>query len=86
MVEHLPLALVLIPEFWDPVWNQILCREAASPLACVSASLSVCLSRTNKILKKKLEDDSQAKEEPYSVKTPRPLLPHQACDLELLKA
>ena len=39
----------------DGVPRQAPCMEPASPSACVSASLSVCLSRINKILKKKKE-------------------------------
>ena len=44
VVEHLPSAQVVIPGSWDRVPHRAPCREPASPSACVSASLSVCLS------------------------------------------
>ena len=44
MVECLPLAQVVIPEFWDQVLHQgTPCREPAPPSAYVSASLSLSL-------------------------------------------
>ena len=43
VVEHLPLALVVIPESWDQVPLQVPQREPASPSAYVSASLFVSL-------------------------------------------
>ena len=43
MVEHLPLAQVVIPGSWDQVLHQAPYREPASPSAYVSASLSVSL-------------------------------------------
>ena len=43
VVEHLPLAQVMIPRSWDRVLHQAAYREPASPSACVSASLSVSL-------------------------------------------
>ena len=39
VVEHLPLAQVMIPESWDQVLNQNLHREPASPSTYISASL-----------------------------------------------
>ena len=54
VAKHLPLAQVEIPGSWDVVPHQDPCRKPASPSAYVSASLSVCLSWINKILKKKL--------------------------------
>ena len=42
VVEHLPLAQVMIPGSWDRVPHQAPRREPASPSAYVSASL--CLS------------------------------------------
>ena len=44
VVEHLPLALRVIPESWDLVPHQVPCMGPASPSACVSASLSLSLS------------------------------------------
>ena len=41
MVEHLPLAQVVISESWAQVPHQAPCVEPASPSDCVSASLSV---------------------------------------------
>ena len=52
VVEHLPSAQVMIPGSWDRVPHGDPCRESASPSAYVSASLCVCLSWINKILKK----------------------------------
>ena len=49
-VECLPS---VIPGSWDRVPYQAPCRESASPSACVSAPLSLCLSWINKILKKR---------------------------------
>ena len=46
VVEHLPLAQVVILESWDQVPHQAPFREPASPSACVSASL--CASLMNK--------------------------------------
>ena len=43
MVEHLPLAQVMIPGSWDRVLHGALHREPASPSAYVSAPPSVCL-------------------------------------------
>ena len=43
VVEHLPLAQVVILGSWDRVPHQALCREPASPSTYVSASLSVSL-------------------------------------------
>ena len=43
VVEHLPLAQVMIPGSWDQVPYWAPCREPTSPSACVSASLSVSL-------------------------------------------
>ena len=43
VVEHLPLAQVVIPGSWDEVPHQAPHREPASPSACVSASLSLSL-------------------------------------------
>ena len=49
VVEHLPLAPVVIPGSWDQVPQQdIPCMEPASPSACVSASLSLSVSLMNK--------------------------------------
>ena len=55
VVEHLPSAQVVTPESWDRVSHQGPCREPASPSACVSTFLSLCVSHEyiNKILKKK---------------------------------
>ena len=47
MVEHLPLAQVMIPGCWDRVPRQDPLREPASPSAYVSASL--CVSLMNKL-------------------------------------
>ena len=44
MVEHLPLAQVMIPESWDQLLHQAPRMEPASPSAHVSASLSVSLT------------------------------------------
>ena len=44
VVEHLPLAQIVIPRSWDPVPHQALRREPASPSAYVSASLPLSLS------------------------------------------
>ena len=41
VVERLPLALVMIPGFWDQVPYRSPCREPAAPSAYVSASLSM---------------------------------------------
>uniref|UniRef100_A0A8P0P9L2 Sorting nexin 3 n=1 Tax=Canis lupus familiaris TaxID=9615 RepID=A0A8P0P9L2_CANLF len=48
--EHLPLAQSVILETWDQVPRRAPCTEPASPSACVSASLSlcVCVSLMNK--------------------------------------
>ena len=64
MVEHLPSAQVVIPGSWDGVLNQAPHREPASPSACVSASLSVCVSheQINRIFKKKIQLGVQMKE------------------------
>ena len=43
MVEHLPLAQVVIPGSWDQVPHQDPHREPASPFAYASASLCVFL-------------------------------------------
>ena len=43
-VEHLPLAQGMILELWDGVPYWVSCMEPASPSACVSASLSLCIS------------------------------------------
>ena len=43
VVDHLPLAQVMIPGSWDWVPHQAPCREPASPSACVSAPFSVSL-------------------------------------------
>ena len=39
VVEHLPLAQVVIPGSWDRVPHRAPRREPASPYACVSVSL-----------------------------------------------
>ena len=51
VVEHSPLAQVVIPESWDQVPHQALRREPAFP----SVSLPLCVSREyiNKIFKNK---------------------------------
>ena len=55
VVEHLPLAQVMIPRSQDRVTHQAHCREPASPSAYVSASLSVSLmNEWIKSLKKKV--------------------------------
>ena len=46
VVEHLPLAQVMIPGSWDRVPCRAPFEEPASPFACVSASL--CVSLMNK--------------------------------------
>ena len=43
VVEHLPSAQGVIPEFWDQVPHRAPCGEPASPSAWVSASFSVSL-------------------------------------------
>ena len=43
VVEHLPLAQVVIPGSWDRVLPWVPRREPAPPSACVSASLYVSL-------------------------------------------
>ena len=43
VIEHLPLAQVMILGCWDLVPHQAPFREPASPSASVSASLSVSL-------------------------------------------
>ena len=42
VVEHLPLAQVMIPGSWDQVPYHVPHRESASPSAYASASLSLC--------------------------------------------
>ena len=44
VVEHLPLARGVTPESRDQVPHQAPCMEPASPSACVSTSLSLCVS------------------------------------------
>ena len=44
VVEHLPLAQVLIPRSWDGVPHQAPHWKPASPSAYVSVSLSLCVS------------------------------------------
>ena len=46
-VEHLPFGPGCDPGIWDRVPHWAPCREPASPLACVSASLPLCLSWIN---------------------------------------
>ena len=46
MVEHLPLAQIMILGSWDRVLQQAPCRKPSSPSACISASL--CVSVMNK--------------------------------------
>ena len=46
VVEHLPLAQILILGFWDRLLHRAPCVEPASPSACVSAPL--CVSPMNK--------------------------------------
>lgn len=50
VVEHLPLAQVMILGFWDQVLHWAPHRESACPSAYVSVSLSVSLKnkQTNK--------------------------------------
>ena len=43
-----PSAQGLILETWDQVPRQAACMEPVSPSACVSASLSLCMSLMNK--------------------------------------
>ena len=43
-VGHLPLAQVMILESRNRVLHQAPCMEPASPSACASLSLSLCLS------------------------------------------
>ena len=45
MVEHLPLAQVVIPGSWDQVPHRAPRGEPASPSAYVSASLSLSLMK-----------------------------------------
>ena len=74
MVEHLPSAQGVILEFWDRVPHQAPRREPASPSACVSASLSVCLSGINKILKNRKQKNTppwaRAHQEPGALSFP----------------
>ena len=44
VVEHLPSASGVTPGSWDQVPRWAPCMEPASPSACVSASLCMCLS------------------------------------------
>ena len=44
VVEHLPLAQGMILESWDRVPHWAPCVQPASPSACVSASVCVCVS------------------------------------------
>ena len=44
VVEHLPLAQVMVPGFWDRVPHRDPHREPASPSAYVSVSVCVCVS------------------------------------------
>ena len=44
VVEHLPLAQVVIPRSWDGVLHQAPRREPASLSACFSLHLCLCLS------------------------------------------
>ena len=46
VVEHLPLAQVMIPRSWVQVLHRILHGEPASPSAYVSAA--ICVSLVNK--------------------------------------
>ena len=50
VVEHLPLAQVLIPRSWDGVPHQAPHWKPASPSAYVSVSLSLCLLKKKKEL------------------------------------
>ncbi|CAK7300062.1 hypothetical protein VULLAG_LOCUS8027 [Vulpes lagopus] len=43
-VEHLPSAQVVISETRDRVLHQVPHREPASPSACISASICLCVS------------------------------------------
>ena len=54
VVKCLSLAQVVVPGSRDQVLHWGPCMEPASPSAYVSATLSVCLSRINKILKKEI--------------------------------
>ena len=54
VVEHLPLALVIIPGSWDQILYQTPRREPASPSTYVSASLCVSLVNKVKSSKKKI--------------------------------
>ena len=47
VVEHLPLAQVVILGSWDQVPHPASCREPASPSACVAASLYASLMNNN---------------------------------------
>ena len=49
VVEHLPLAQVMIPGSWDRIPHQAPCKEPASASAYVSASL--CVSLMNEYIK-----------------------------------
>ena len=51
MIECLPSTQVAIPGSWGWVPYPAACRESASPSAYVSASLSLCLSWINKLIK-----------------------------------
>ena len=51
-VEHLPLALDMIPKSWDGVLHQGPREEPALPLP-ISLSISLCLSWINNLKKKK---------------------------------
>ena len=53
VLEHLPLAQIMMPGSWDRVPHRAPHKEPASPLACVSVSLSLCVSHEyiNKSLK-----------------------------------
>ena len=53
MVEHQPLAQVVIPGSWDRVLHGAPWEEPASPSACVSASLCGSHEQINKIFKEK---------------------------------
>ena len=57
VVEHLPSARGVILGSWNRVPHRAPCREPASPLACVSAS--VCVSLMNKWIKS-LKKDREA--------------------------
>ena len=45
VVKGLPLAQGVILGSWDQIPHQAPCEEPASPSACVSASLCVCLMK-----------------------------------------